>query len=134
MADTSKPSLWLQLYFVLASLIGLIMLVVGSSSLINTALTSTLLKTNTGNFQSQPPQPYLVSDKLEGMQDELSEEDRQALAQWRQDYKNWQDTEAKRDYQKEQRNQSIAWALALILTGAPVFFIHAPFVFRQAKH
>lgn len=126
-----KLSLWLQLYFVLASLLGLVLIVIGLSSLVNTLLTSTVLKVPSPRF-NMPPQPYVETQRIKETEG-LTEEQKQALEKWQQDYERWQQEEAKRDYASEERKRALSWAIAMLVTGIPVFAVHAPYVFKKAK-
>ena len=128
--SVSSFSVWLQLYFVCATLLGLVCLVIGVSTLINTFLTSTVFKVRENI--AAPPQPYMEITKLQEPAN-LTPEEKQALAQWQADYSKWQRNQASYDFEAENRKRSLAWSLALILTGAPVFALHAPVVFRKAR-
>lgn len=130
MAEKSSASIWLQLYFVCASLLGLLLISIGSVTLINMGLNSTVLKVESTN--QMPPMPYLDSDTIAN-NTQLTTEDKKALQQWNNEYTKWQESESKRDYQAEGRKQGIAMGLALLVTGLPIFFLHAPVLFRQFK-
>jgi hypothetical protein len=125
-----KPSVWLQLYFVLATLIGLICLVFGVSSLVNTALTSTVLVVKSQHY-NQPPMPPMADSKAWLNSDELTESQRQSLTMWEADYERWKVEQKDYDYEAENRKRSMASAIAMIITGIPVFALHAPKVFKQ---
>lgn len=128
----TKVSLWNQLYFVLASLLGLICLVIGVSTAINTVLITSLLKVKT--VPTMPPNPVEIPDpKLGTREATLTPEQQQALESWRMEYQQWQKTQASFDYEAEQRKRDLAWSIALIITGAPVFALHAPVVFRRGS-
>jgi hypothetical protein len=126
------PSLWLQLYFVFASLLGLVLIVFGTATLTNTLLKATVLKNDQARFYNPPPQPYIDSAKLEG-NSELSDEDKEALTKWRQDYQAFQEKEATRDYEAEGRRDAVAFSIAVLITGIPIFALHAPVIFRQVR-
>ncbi len=123
---------WLQLYFVLASLLGLVLIVIGSVTLINTGLNATVLKTPSTDWRNSPPMPYFDTSKIEA-NTELTDEEKQTLVQWQEDYLAFQENDAQRDYQAEGRRQAIAFAVAILVTGVPIFALHAPIVFRQAR-
>jgi hypothetical protein len=123
---------WLQLYFVLASLLGLILIVIGTVTLINTGLNATVLNTPESAYRPGPPGPYLDVAKLEN-NESLSDEEKASLAQWQADYKAYQENESKRDYELEGRKQAISFSIAMLVTGIPIFAVHAPVIFRQVK-
>lgn len=127
----TKPTLWHQLYFVLASLLGLLCIVIGLSVFVNTLLSSTLFKVEEQRYQI-PPQPPIDAVMLSQVQN-LDESQRQALTQWQQDYQNWQDEQQNYSWEAESRKRSFAWSLALLLTGVPVFALHAPIVFGWSR-
>lgn len=126
-----KPTLWHQLYFVLASLLGLLCIVIGLSVFVNTLLSSTVFKVNEQRYQIPPQPPVDIS----GVKTDpaLSESERAALAQWEVDYKNWQTEQQNYSWEDENRKRSFAWSLALLITGVPVFALHAPTVFGWGK-
>ncbi len=127
--NTPLPT-WVQLYFVLASLIGLIMVVMGSAMGINTLL-SQYIFTPQDRF-SPPPRP-IVLDMPTTNTENLTEEQQALLTKWQIEYQNWETTENAIDYEAESRKRTIATALSLILVGTPVFLLHVPFVFKQAQ-
>jgi hypothetical protein len=123
---------WKTLYFVLATLLGLVLIVIGVVSGVNTALTTYVFPIRSFP-QSRPYDPPVVDVKKLEASEELTAEQKKALAQWEQDYKNWQDTESKYDYEAENRKRTIANAIAMILAGVPVFVLHAPHVFMSER-
>lgn len=127
----STPSIWVQLYFVLASLLGLIMIMIGSVQLINTGLEMTLLQQTSS--RPAPPRPYVETATIDTDLEALSEEDRELLNQWKEDYRQWQQAESTIDYQAESHKRQIANSVAILIVGIPVFAIHFPTVFRQGK-
>lgn len=134
MAKTSSPSLWVQLYFVLSSLLGLSLAAFGSMMLINVILGNTVLKVKDRPSYGPPPAPYILerAEKLEES-DQITEEQKQSLVEWRQNYQQWHETERNYDYQKAETKRQLTSALALLLTGIPILLVHAPWVFRQTR-
>ena len=131
-----KPTLWHQLYFVLASLIGLICIVIGASVFLNTLLTSTVFKTNQPNY-NMPPEPIsyqrqVAIDELKES-DELTEEQKATVARWEKEYQRWEEEQRNFDWEANNRKQSFAWSLSLLITGVPIFALHAPVVFGWGK-
>lgn len=129
--SSTKSSIWNQLYFVLATLIGLICLVIGVSTLVNTVIGTYILPVKTPRFNA-PPQPYVEIQTLNDRQD-LTQDQRQALAAWQKDYQLWETEQKNYDYEAENRRRSLAWSIAMIVTGVPVFALHAPVVFKRAS-
>lgn len=140
MASTTKTSQssstvapWLQLYFVLGSLLGLVLIVVGSTTLLNVGLTSTILRpVNQQRFERMPPVPPV--DVSEVAQNEsLTQAERDALQAWEKEFVAWEQSQNEIDYEAEARKRSMANAIALLITGIPVFGVHAPWVFRKTR-
>lgn len=129
-SSSTFPVWVVQLYFVLASLLGLVMLVVGSSIGINALLSQHVFVPR--QRISPPPRPFVL-DQPNIDTSNLSEEQQTALSEWQADYDAWQKTENEIDYEEESRKRTFAAALGMILVGAPVFLLHVPFVFRQAR-
>lgn len=126
-----KTTVWHQLYFVLASLLGLLCIVIGLSTFVNTLLTSTVFKVTEQRYQL-PPQPPIDVEGLTQDQN-LDDAQRQALTQWQLDYQNWQEEQQNYSWEEQDRKRSFSWSLALLLTGAPVFALHAPVVFGWSR-
>lgn len=123
------------LYFVLASLLGLLMLVMGIASASNTALEQYVFKPKS-QTRGIPPEPFISSTvkQLEEpkIKEELTPEQKAALEQWRLDYAAWQEEQKNFDWEAENRKRSLSFALSMIIAGGPVFLIHAPFVFKRS--
>ncbi|MCD8484845.1 hypothetical protein LRY65_02265 [Candidatus Woesebacteria bacterium] len=127
--ETTTP-MWIQLYFVLASLVGLVILIIGSSVGLNALLSQYVFPLQPRT--SAPPVPYVLQKTVSDAEG-LTVEEQQLLDQWEQDYQRWLEEDSKIDYELENRKRTYATALAMILVGGPVFLIHVPFVFRQIK-
>lgn len=129
----TTSSAWLQLYFVLASLLGLSTLVLGISIFINTLLNMTVLKPRPQ--RSMPPTPYFSAEmeKFEKGGAEFTEDEKVTIDQWKQDYAMWEADHKDYDYETEGRKRSLAFAIALIAVGTPVFALHAPTLFKSAR-
>lgn len=127
---------WKTLYFVLASLLGLALIVTGLVTGVNTALTTWVFPVKSYP-EVRPLEPvFLQTEKEIGKlqeSDELTAEQKESLAQWQEDYKRWQEQESNYDYEAENRKRSLANAIALVIAGVPVFAFHAPYVFRGEK-
>ena len=132
MKQTSSPkaSLWNQLYFVLATLLGLLCVVIGATTLLNTWLTASIFKVEEPRY-NMPPQPYVETDRYQDSA--TTPQQKEDLARWQQDYKQWEEEQKNYSYEEMNRRRNYAWSLALLLTGAPVFALHAPTVFKRAK-
>lgn len=132
-SEAPKRSIWLQLYFVLASLLGLVCLVIGLSTGINTLLISTILKVETTRTFSPPPAPYIDPAVKSAMGSSPSAELNAKFQSWQDEYARWEKEQQLTDWETQERKRSLAWSIALLITGLPVFLLHAPMLFRSAK-
>ena len=85
------------------------------------------------HIQNLPPhirQPYTDSQKLADIE-QLTESQTQALARWETEYQAWQDTQSKYNQAEQTFRREIAQSLAMLLVGIPVFWIHAPKIFKK---
>jgi hypothetical protein len=112
-----------KVYLYLFSMLGLVLIVIGSSGLINLGLKNTIFSYD-DPWMSQPPVPYWTNkmDTLSTCED-LSEEDKVLLQQWLREYEAWESTSNKR-VNKSQNYESASRNLALLLVGLPLFIFH----------
>lgn len=146
--ETIAPFAWLpSLYFVLASLIGLICMVVGSVMILNTLLTQFVFvpikrPLSPAPFPpldeqvTRPAVPTALTPKTSTpgaatASVTLSPEEQAALERWRVDYTTWEQQEKNYDYEKEDRKRTYANALALLVVGLPVFVFHVPQIMNR---
>lgn len=127
-SSESRPFL-IQLYFVLAALLGLVLIVVASVGLAELGLKELIGVKEYPEFTA----PYPVRDPglVEANSEQLTESQRESLAQWETDYKRWQQEQREFNQSDQRRRRQIASSLAMLLIGIPVFAIHAPYVFRR---
>lgn len=131
MKESRSPSLWVQLYFVLSSLLGLVLTAMGAITFINLVLTKTILKVP----EYPRPVPMLTTPEVgKNVEDstELTEEDRAMIEQWKQDYQRYQQEERDYNYEDAQTKRELAMAIAMMGVGIPILAFHAPWVFRKA--
>src|SRR5690606_9520777 len=133
MAQTSSShSFLIQIYFVLATLIGLILIVMG-------AVNGARLGLNTVLGVQQYPvfnAPYPVSERFAGEKQiensgELTQDQIEQLRSWQLEYDTWQEREREYNSESQQIRREIASFLAMLAVGIPVFAIHAPYVFKK---
>lgn len=126
-----KPFSLIQLYFVLASLAGLILLIIGSVSIIKIGADKLIGVQPYPEFSAPyPPTLQEYQGKATGA---VTYSQKAALAEWEKNYSEWQ--VAQKDYnQEEQRiKRDLAQALSMIVVGIPVFWIHAPRIFKEKQ-
>jgi hypothetical protein len=127
---TKTPSNWVQLYFVLSSLLGLLLTAIGVMVLTNVILTQTVLKLPNQPY-NPPPEPYFKTFPTATTDQELTPDQQEALSQWEADYQRWQEENQNYDYESVSRRRDLVTALSLLITGIPILLFHAPWVFRQ---
>ncbi len=126
---------WKTLYFVLATLLGLVLLVIGAVSGVNTLLTTYVFPVKSYPQGRPIDPPFYQQAELTRLKEseEITAEQKQALVQWEQDYARWQEEESQYDYEAENRKRSLANSVAMILAGVPVFALHAPRIFTGER-
>ncbi|OGG95605.1 hypothetical protein A3E04_02655 [Candidatus Kuenenbacteria bacterium RIFCSPHIGHO2_12_FULL_42_14] len=112
------------------------MLVVGASMIINLGLKTWIFtKADRADSYAARPTPLYLTSETKGVEDlkacgekcNLTVAQREQLAQWLTDYKNWQETDAARDpnfYLVQNRQRQASTALSLILVGLPLWLFH----------
>lgn len=124
---------WRQLYFVLSSLLGLVLIVIGATTLLNNVLQQSYFKPQ--RYPEMPPTNMAAEDALRYAQrSDLPADQKQVMAAWTKDYESWKARQASYDPEAEQRKRALANGITLLLVGIPVFVLHAPFVFRDEPH
>lgn len=127
-AQTMSRSWFIQAYFVVGTLIGLILLVTSSVSLVGLG-TKQLLGVKpypnyTPNFTSFDQQIGVDKSELTPTQQEKFD----AMAA---DYERQKAEMEAFDHEDQSKRTEIAWSLATLIVGIPVFALHAPHVFRK---
>ena len=119
----------IQLYFVLATLTGLILIIIGSVTLVKLGLDQVVGVKPYPDFSA----PYPPTGDTSKLQAESTESQKVALAQWEQDYTKWQ-TDLK-DYSAsdQQMKRDIVQSLSMLAVGIPVFLLHCKRVFSPKK-
>lgn len=133
------------IYLYLFALIGLGMLVVGCAMILNLGL-KTFIFTKADeieDYYARPATLYLDTEvktvqNLQVCADKcnLTEIQKEQIANWLVDYETWQSTEKNRDanyYQTRNRQQQAATALSLILVGLPLWLFHWAIIKRDLR-
>lgn len=125
----ARPFL-VQIYFVLASLIGLILMVISGVTLSRLVLNELIGVKEYPSFSAPYPvkDPGIITAETEG----LTPEQKESLAQWEKEYADWQQREKEFNSEDQNRRRQIAESLAMLIVGLPVFGFHAPYVFKRA--
>jgi hypothetical protein len=124
------------IYLYLFALIGLGMLVIGASMIINLGLKAWIFtKADQQETYIERPMPISVNrefeavEKLEVCSDkcELTENQKEAIGSWLEDYEEQQNQNKDRDpdfYISRNRQRDASTALSLILIGLPLWLFH----------
>ncbi len=126
--STVRP-LWIQIYFVLAALIGLILIVIGGVSLSQLALNSVLGVKDYPEFSA--PFPYKDPTLVRPNDDGVTPDQKASLEKWHQEYQSYQEQLKSYNATDQNRRRRIAESLAMIVVGVPVFALHAPHIFKK---
>lgn len=114
-----KPSFLVTLYYTLASIIGLVLSVIGASMLVNLILTTYILKIP--RYPSMPPQPF---ESVPNIKQPLTSTDSATLESWKQSYAQWQSEQKAYDQANVERKNQLATSVSMLVVGVPVLFIH----------
>lgn len=127
-----KPFL-IQIYFVIATLIGLILIVMSGVALTQLVLKEFLGVKDYPSFNSPTPVLEKFPGQSELKDEELTEDQKQKLAEWETEYDQWKEAEKSYNSEEQSKKREIATSLAMLIVGIPVFLIHAPYVFKKNK-
>lgn len=125
----NRPFL-VQIYFVLATLIGLILIVISGVNVSRLVLNELLGVKDYPSFNAPYPykDPSGVTDAPEGS----TQEEKESLAEWQKEYTKWQEEQKAYNESDQSRRRQIAESLAMLVVGIPVFAVHAPYVFKRS--
>ena len=142
-----KQPLIRTIYLYLFTLIGLVLITIGSVNLINLGLKRFIFTKADQelNYNLRPPLPVMIEGKTATEEDlisamekcqekcDLTLEQKQQIASWLKDYKIWQDQESKFDYLAQQRQREFSLALSLIIVGLPLYLYHWTIIKKETK-
>ncbi|MEP7166950.1 MAG: hypothetical protein ABI758_03165 [Candidatus Woesebacteria bacterium] len=122
-----KSSFLVTLYYTLASIIGLILSVIGAAMLINLVLTTYILKIP--RYPSMPPQPFEDTPlKVQQIEDKngksLTLDDQATLDAWKTSYAQWQRDQKTYDQANVDKKNQLATSISMLAVGLPVLFFH----------
>ncbi|MBU4466738.1 hypothetical protein L6250_03725 [Candidatus Parcubacteria bacterium] len=133
-----KQPLIRTIYLYLFTLIGLVLITIGSVNLINLGLKRFIFTKADQelNYNLRPSFPMIIGEKettgedfisaMDKCQDrcDLTSEQKTQIASWLADYQNWQQQEKQFDYLTQQRQRELSLALSLIIVGLPLYLYH----------
>ena len=122
-----KSPFLITLYYALASIIGLILTVVGAVTLLNLILTTYILRIP--RYPSMPPEPYLsapvpAKQLADRNPQNLTDDEKQSLAEWKVSYARWQKEQASYDQEGVDKKRTLAMSFSLLAVGIPVLLFH----------
>lgn len=134
MTVTTPQNFLIQLYFVLATLIALILIVIGSVNGAQLILKNVLGVKPYPSFSA----PYPSDFKLRGVAEPVltgeevaTAEQQRKIAEWEALYDQWQQEQRQYNEADQTMRRELATALAMLVVGVPVFALHAPYVFKR---
>ena len=65
--------------------------------------------------------------------DQLTDEDKEIISNWIVDYQTWQQEQEGIDYRRSQRERDAAQAVAMVLVGFPIYWLHWSLIKRDKK-
>ena len=123
-------SFLVHLYFVAATLIGLILIIISGVTLSRLVLNQVLGVQERPSF-SAPYPPYRDPTMIGSTESGLTAEQQASLDQWQKQYEEYQQQEQQYNEADQTRRRQIAESLAMLIVGIPVFGLHAPYVFKR---
>lgn len=124
----ANRSWFIQAYFVVATLIGLILLVVASVNLVSLGTKQLLGVKQYPNFVTVP---MSYSQQVGIDKTQLTADQQQKFDQMAAEYDKQQAAQAAYDQEDQSKRMELAWSLAMLIVGIPVFALHAPHVFKK---
>jgi len=141
-----KHSLVRTIYLYLFALIGLVLLTIGTVSFVDMGLKIFIftkaeepqrIRQEYKHFGTVPISIERIEKYQKGgelTEGELTEEEETAIKKWYQNYKQWQEAEAKIDYLTSQRHEDASKNLAFILIGLPLYLFHWRIIRKETKN
>lgn len=114
-----KSTFLVTLYYTLASIIGLVLSVIGAAMLVNLVLSTYILKIP--KYPSMPPQPY---DSTPFIKEYRSASDSAIIESWKRDYIQWEKDQKNYDSAGVEKKNQLATSVSLLVVGLPVVFFH----------
>ena len=124
---------WIRVvYLYLFSLLGLVLVVIGSAQLVNLALRTYVLTEADAELRWQhvpePPMRAMAPERARQMADDsvtpLEPEEREALRSWAAEYERTREQREAVDPVRSRRQRDAAGALGLLLVGLPLYLYH----------
>lgn len=129
---------WIRIvYLYLMTTIGIVVFVIGSVTMINSVLKTFVFKKADLNYYSRPPEIYLVNQEKQATIltecDDLTQEDKENISVWLNDYENWKKIDENKMQITAQRQREFANSIAMIVVGFPLYFIHWAIIKKERR-
>jgi len=125
------------IYLYLFTLIGLVLVIIAGVRFLDMGLkyfVFTQAEQQQRIATLRPPSTYSL-EKVEEIKqnEELTDEQKQAISQWIEDYKEWEEESAKVDPVTSDRHREASYNLAMILIGLPLYLYHWNLIKTETK-
>lgn len=129
---------WIRIvYLYLMTTIGIVVFVIGSITMLNSVLKTFVFKQADLNYYSRPPEIYLVNQEKQAIIltecDDLTQEDKENISVWLNDYENWKKIDENKMQITAQRQREFANSIAMIVVGFPLYFIHWAIIKKERR-
>jgi len=133
-----KHSLIRTIYLYLFALVGLALLITGAVKFLDMGLKMFIFTKAEDPEKLQQRYYYSIPipiEKLETYQtsEELTDEEKATLKSFLENYKKWEEEEAKIDYLASNRQKQASSNLAMILVGLPLYLYHWRIIKKETK-
>ena len=133
-----KHSLIRTIYLYLFALVGLALLITGAVKFLDMGLKMFIFTKAEDPEKLQQRYYYSIPipiEKLENYQtsEELTDEEKATLKSFLENYKKWEEEEAKIDYLTSNRQKQASSNLAMILVGLPLYLYHWRIIKKETK-
>lgn len=139
------PMTWIRtVYLYLFALVGLALIIIGSVLLVDLGLKIAVFRQADQEFSERPPFPpekalpgefrgtsAVKDDQASRAAILLTEEEKQALDFWEQDYQNWKERQGRVDMLRSRRERTASRSIAFLLVGVPLFLYHWRIIARS---
>lgn len=135
-----KHSLVRTIYLYLFALVGLALITVGGVRFVDMGLKAfvfTQAEQEERIRHKYPPMLPIILiegyEESEGITQELTLREKQAIKNWTENYERWQEEESKINYLTIKRHREASENLAFILVGLPLYLYHWRIIKREKK-
>lgn len=128
-----------SIYIYLATFIGLMMIVIPVVDMLKLSLETwvfPLAQEDRYDYRDKAPEPYMLEMLDEGAIEKntrLSEDDKAALKDWKEDYRAWQEKQERIDWKTVEMQQDLVRDISTLLVGLALFLTHGAVLRRDKK-